>query len=304
MASYTIATVVKMHPGHAWFERMEHGITRFQADTGQAAFMQGPPEADEAQQEAVIDQILANGVDALCIVPIFPQALELILAKARRHGVVVISHEAPNLRNVDYDLEAFDNAVYGAHLMDHLARAMHERGQYAMLLGSLTSQSHSMWAKAALARQQERYPDMRIMTRKIEEHDDVRLAYEKTGELLKMYPTLDGVLGVDMTATAGAGQYIADKGLQQSVRVVGTGLVSACRPYLQSGAIQTISCWDPADAGYALNRLAVMILEGQPVTDGMDLGAAGYQQITMQQKTLYGAAMIDVTKATIAAHDF
>jgi simple sugar transport system substrate-binding protein len=39
------------------------------------------------------------------------------LKKAREQGIVVISHEASNQENIDYDIEAFDNAAYGVHFM-------------------------------------------------------------------------------------------------------------------------------------------------------------------------------------------
>jgi simple sugar transport system substrate-binding protein len=304
MKTFTIATVVKVKNGHAWFDRMEIGIKRFQADTGHTTLMLGPPEADENLQIQAIEQAIEQGVDALCVVPIFPQALELVLGKARRQGIVVISHEASNQRNADYDIEPFNNAAYGSHLMDHLAHYMNEEGQYAMLLGSLTSQTHSEWAKAALARQQEQYPRMGLITRKIEDHDDVRLAHDKTAELLTAYPDLKGVLGIDMTATAGAGESIEEKKLQAKVIALGTGLVSACRQHLLSGATKLISCWDPADAGYVMNKLAVMTLEGETISNGIDLGVSGYHHITLEKTVLYGSAMVDITKENMVQYDF
>ena len=56
--------------------------------------------------------------------------------------------------------------------MDHLAKYMGEQGEYAVFVGSLISTSHPEWAGAAIARQQERYPDMAMATRRIEDHED------------------------------------------------------------------------------------------------------------------------------------
>lgn len=304
MKKYTIATVVKVKNGHAWFDRMEEGIKRFEKDTGHNTFLIGPPKADENLQIQEIEEVITQGVDALCVVPFFPQAIEMVLGKVQRQGIVVISHEASNQRNVNYDIEAFDNAAYGVHLMDHLARYMREEGQYAILLASLTSQSHSEWANAAIARQTVKYPKMSLATRKIEAHEDSTLAHEKTKQLLTTYPDLKGLLGISMSTTVGIGSAIQEKGLQDTVVVVGTGLVSGCRQHLLSGATRLISFWDPADAGYAMNKLAVITLEGQNVTDGMNLGVPGYNMIKLDGKILYGAAMIDVTKENIADYNF
>ena len=52
-----------------------------------------------------------------------------------------------------------------------------------------------------------------------------------------------------------------------------------------------------------MNKLAVMVLEGQNVTDGIDLGVPGYNTIKPDGKILYGSAMIDVTKENMADYN-
>ena len=301
---YTIATVAKVTGGVAWFERMQEGCRKFGRERGHNTFLVGPPKADENLQVQIIEELISQGVDALCVVPVFPQALEMVLGKARRQGIIVITHEASNQRNTDYDIEAFDNAAYGRHLMDQLAKYMGGAGAYAIFVGSLLSASHAEWAEAAIAHQKEKYPEMGMATRRIEDHDDQTIAYAKTRELLNTFPKLRGILGSAMSTAPGAGRAVEEDGLQDQVAVVGTSLVSACKPYLQSGAIKLISFWDPAEAGYAMNKLAVMALRGEHATEGMDLGVPGYNNIRMEGKILYGSAWIDVTKANLAEYNF
>ena len=117
--TYTIATVVKVD-GIAWFDRMREGVKEFKADTGQDAYEVGPSQADAAAQVEIIENLIAQGVDAICVVPFSVEAVEPVLKKARDRGIVVISHEASNIQNVDFDIEAFDNTAYGAKLMENL----------------------------------------------------------------------------------------------------------------------------------------------------------------------------------------
>ncbi|MCL5282905.1 MAG: autoinducer 2 ABC transporter substrate-binding protein, partial [Planctomycetes bacterium] len=245
---YTIATIVKLD-GIAWFERMRAGVKKFGDETGNKCFLLGPPQADAALQVQIIEDVIAQGVDAICVVPFSVEALEPVLRKARNQGIVVVSHEASNQVNADAIIEAFDNFAYGAHLMDHLARHMGEQGQYAVFVGSLTSKSHNEWIDGAIARQKEKYPKMELVTERIEEYDNQNTAYEKTKELLKAYPELRGIQGSASTTAAGAGLAVEEKGLQNKVAVIGTGLVSQCRQYLASDSTKLISLWDPADAG-------------------------------------------------------
>lgn len=303
---YSIATVVKLD-GIAWFNRMRSGVRRFADETGHECFLQGPPRADAALQVRLLEDLIAQGVDALCVVPFSVEALEPVLQKARRQGIVVVSHEASSQLNSDVILEAFDNHEYGAHLMDHLARFMGEEGEFAVFVGSLASKSHNEWIDGALARQREKYPAMRLVRDRLEENDDQNTAYEKTKELLKTYPNLKGIQGSASTTAAGAGLAVEERNLQNRVAVVGTGLVSQSRPYLENGSVKLISFWDPADAGYVMNRLALLLLEGKPVTDGLDLGVEGYRQLRQDESRtnlFYGSAWVDVTRDNLDNYQF
>ncbi|MCP5521687.1 MAG: autoinducer 2 ABC transporter substrate-binding protein [Verrucomicrobiales bacterium] len=303
---FTIATVVKLD-GIAWFNRMREGVERFARETGHDCFQQGPPKADAALQVQIIEDLIAQGVDAICVVPFSVEALEPVLGKARKQGILVVAHEASNLANADLIIEPFDNHAYGAHLMDHLARFMGEQGQFAVFVGSLTSQSHNEWIDGALARQKAEYPKLSLARDRIEEYDDQNTAYQKTLELLKAFPELKGIQGSASTTAAGAGLAVEERGLQNQVSVVGSGLVSQCRQYLESGSVKLISFWDPADAGYVMNRLAVRLLEGRQIGDGEDLGVEGYhalQRDTAKTNLFFGAAWVDVTTNNMAQYNF
>ena len=100
---YTIATVVKL-TGVAWFDRMEVGVNQFAEDTGIDAFQVGDSTADPAAQAKIIEDMIAQGVDAICVVPNSTESLEAVLQKAREAGIVVIAHEAANIQNADYDI--------------------------------------------------------------------------------------------------------------------------------------------------------------------------------------------------------
>ena len=68
----SIATVVKI-AGIQWFNRMEEGVKKYAADTGSNAFQVGPAQADPQQQAALIEDMIAQGVNALAVVPMSPE---------------------------------------------------------------------------------------------------------------------------------------------------------------------------------------------------------------------------------------
>ncbi len=304
---YSIATVVKVD-GIAWFDRMRVGVKQFGADQGHDTWMVGPSQADAAAQVQIVESLIAQGVDAICIVPFSVEAVEPVLQKARSRGIVVISHEASNLQATDYDIEAFDNHAYGAKLMQNLGQQMGGQGGYVATVGSLTSTSQNEWIDGAVAYQQANFPKMSQVTKRIETYDDATTDYNKLKEVLTTYPNLRGILGAPMPTSAGAGRLIAERGLKGKLFFSGTGLVSVAGQYLKDGDIDYIQFWDPAIAGYAMNILAVMALSKRPIKAGLDLGLVGYDKLAAndpkRSNILFGHGWVGVTKANMGEYNF
>ena len=72
---YSIATVVKVD-GIAWFDRMRDGVKQFGEETGHDTWMLGPSQADAAAQVQIVENLIAQGVDAIAIVPFSVEAVE------------------------------------------------------------------------------------------------------------------------------------------------------------------------------------------------------------------------------------
>lgn len=298
-----IATVVKI-AGIQWFNRMEEGVDRFAAETGMNAFQVGPAEADPQQQVALIEDMIAQGVDALAVVPMSPEALEPVLARAMDAGIAVVTHEAASQENTSYDLEAFVNEDFGANLMEQLATCMGGEGEYAVFVGSLTSQTHNQWVDGAIAHQEANYPNMTLVGDKNETFDDAEKAYTKAQEVLRAFPNVKGMQGSASTDVAGIGRAVEERGMEDATCVFGTSLPSIAGQYIDTGAVDGIGFWDPAVAGEAMNKLAVMVINGEEVTDGMDLGLPGYENITLDGKVIYGQAWVNVNKDNMSEYPF
>jgi simple sugar transport system substrate-binding protein len=303
---FKIATVVK-DSSDPWFIRMEEGVQKFAADTGINAFQKGPSKTDAALQVQVIEELIAQDLDAICVIPIDPSACEPVLQKALDKGMVVITHESTAQQNIDFNIEAFDNVGYGAYMMDELAKAMGEEGQYTTMVSYLTNSAHNEWADAAVARAKEKYPNMQLITEeRVETEDNMEIAYERAKELLKTYPDLKGFLGTSSYDAPGAGKAIEELGKTGAVFTVGTSVTSVAGPYLESGSVAAVTCWDPADAGYAMNVLAKMVLEGNrdQIVNGADLGINGFNSITVNGKYVNGSGWIVITKDNMTDYNF
>ena len=307
-SEWTIAVVTKDNTA-AWFQRMEEGVNEFGEATGINVIQTGPANADAASQVQVIDDMIAQGVDALCVVPIDPGAIEASLQNAMEQGIAVVTHEASNQVNTLFDIEAFTAEDFGAAIMDALASDMGEEGKYAMMVAYTTSTTHMEYANAQYARQQEAYPNMELINDgaipSAESEESIDTAYERAKEILNANPDLAGFTGVASTDCPGIAQAVEELGL--NVKLVGVGTPNEFRPYVESGTISTIKLWDPKDAGYAMCQTAAMILRGEEVGEGANLVAPGYESVTLVEgdnRCLVGDADITITIDNIDDYDF
>ena len=308
MKDWKIALVPK-DSTNAWFVRMEVGVKQYAKDTKINAFQKGPAKTDAALQAQVIQDLIAQGVDALCVVPVDPAALEPVLGEALKKGIVVVTHEASFQENTMYDIEAFNNAAYGAYIMDNLAAAMGSSGVYTTMVGHVTNASHNEWADGGVAQQKLKYPKMTLLAAepRVESEDNLETAYARAKELIKKYPTLKGIMGTSSKDAPGVARAIEELGLKGKFFVSGTGLPNENKTFIKSGTIKGTTLWDPKDAGYALCSLATKILKGEKIGNGLNLNLKGYENLQFapgSTKVLIGSGWIVINKDNVDSFGF
>lgn len=298
----TISTVVKIS-GIPWFNRMEVGVKEYASTTPAVnASQSGPATADAAQQLKIIDDLIARKVSALAVVPMDPTVIEGALKRAMDRGIVVVTHEADTQKNTNADIEAFDNTAYGVALNEKLASCMGNKGKWTSFVGSLGSRTHIQWVEAGAANAK-KHAGMTLVDAKNESFDDANKTYEKAKEILRKHPDIAGFQGSAGNDVIGIGRAVEEAGLAGKVCVVGTGLATPSAKLIESGAITAIGFWDPKDAGLAMNKTAKLLLDKQPLTNGMSLGVKGYEKVSVTKGPgagylIVGNAMVIADKST------
>ncbi len=306
--SYTIAVVSK-DKNNSWFVHMEKGIRQYGLDTGQNVFHTGPEGMYPDKQVEVVRDLVRQGVDALCVIPIDPVPLEPALKEAMDKGIVVICHEGTTVQNCHYDLEAFNNAEYGAFIMDNLARAMNGKGLYSTMVAHFTNTNHNAWANGAIEQAESKYPGLTLFESmpQLESEDSIETAYKRSKELLAASPDLKGIIGTSSKDAPGIARAIEELELVNKVFVSGTGMPNECRRSLKNGTLSYITLWDSALAGAALCSLAVKVIEGEPIENGLNLDIPGYDNLQFSKKSdrvLEGSGWMVIDASTVDDYDF
>ena len=85
--------------------------------------------------------------------------------RAQEAGIKVLTHESPDQKFNDWNVELTSAQGFGEQHMEALAKAMGGEGKYIVYVGSLTVPLHNKWADAAIALQKEKYPKMQLVDR-------------------------------------------------------------------------------------------------------------------------------------------
>jgi simple sugar transport system substrate-binding protein len=293
--------------GVGWFDRMEEGIVAFASDTGIDATQTGADDASPEKQVRLVEDLIAQGVNAITVVPNSPEALEGVFQRAREAGIIIVTHEAASQKNTDADIEAFDNTAYGETIMANLAECMGGEGEYAAFVGQVTAESHMQWVAGAYEYAKANFPGITRVEDPLESRENADVAYDQTKELLLKYPNLKGIQGSSAVDVVGIGRAVEELGLSDSVCVMGTSIPSLAGQFLDTGAIDKIFFWDPALAGQAMMMIAQMLVNGEELTNGTNLGLVGYenlQQSPDNPTTWFGSAWVIVDKDNAAEYPF
>lgn len=286
--------------GQAWWDHVQKNVEAWSTDNSIEVIYKGPTEVDAAAQVQIMTDLVNQGVDVLCFSPDDPDACEAICKEAMDKGIIVIATEASGMKNVTYDVEAFDEAGLGGFLMDQLATQMGGKGQYITMVGSMTMESQNNWADAAVERQKAAYPDMELVAdKRVADDSDAEKAYELTKELIQKYPDLKGILGTGSFDAPGAARAIQELGLTGKVFAISVAMPLEVKDYLLDGTLGSVALWDAGITAKVMLNLAVKLHNGETIAAGADLGQDGYNAVDIQGKVIVGQGQIAITTENV-----
>ena len=294
---YTIAVMPKQ-VGIPYFTQTGEGAVKAGKDYGVNVIYTGPTKADAAEQVKMIEDLINQGVDAICIAPNDPNAVIPALQKAKEAGILVLDWDTPvDINVVDASIHQIDDKTLGEHLFDCLVEKMGtDTGDYAIVTGGLSAANLNSWIDFGSEYAKTKYPNLNLVTDKIPTDEKQQEAYSKTLDLVKTYPDLKGIVAVSTPAPLGCAQAIREKGLQDSIVVVGTAVKEDCQEFLTDGALDVGCLWNTQKLGYLTVGVAKSLLEGNSLEDGMEIEGFGAIEVKEDGKTVIMGPPDDYTK--------
>jgi rhamnose transport system substrate-binding protein len=254
-ANVKIALLVK-NLGNGFFDAAAKGANEAAKELGNVDIIYtGPEKATPEGQIDIINQLVAQGVNAIAVSANDADALVPALKKAMERGVTVISFDSGVSKDGrQMNLLASATQLIGDQNLKMANDLLKEKGDVAILSASSTATNQNSWIEVMKA-DVAKYPNVNLVdTVYGDDNDDKSLAEAKG--LLQKYPNLKVIIAPTTVGIRQASVVVEDQKLVGKVFVTGLGLPSEMITHVKSGASPAFALWNPIDLGYAATTIA------------------------------------------------
>ena len=262
---------------HVFWKSVEAGAQAAGKDLGVEIVWKGPlKENDRAQEIAIVEQFVTEGVSGLVLAPLDDTALRRPVAMAleKKIPVVIIDSALKGEPGKDFlSFVATDNRKGGELGGERLAKLLGGKGKVSLLryqVGSASTDEREAGFLAAIAK----HPDIRVIV-------DNRYAGATAGEAktaaMNMIDTLresDGVFCPNESSTFGMLLALRQSNLAGKLKFVGFDTSPVLIDALKKGEILALVAQDPQRMGYLGVKTLVDHLRGGQVAPVVDTGVA------------------------------
>jgi rhamnose transport system substrate-binding protein len=266
----------------------------------------GPTEAKVDKQVEMIDTWVTQRVNAIAVACDDPVAIAPTLKKARDAGIAVVTYDADAKADTSgrqFFVSQCSPASIAAALTDEMAAQVGPKAKGAIVTSSLTAPNQNEWINLMLEYRRKKYPQMQCVTTKPSEEDQ-QLAFQRTQDILKAFPKVQGIWALSSTAFPGAAEAVQKAGKSGKVAVIGLATPRQMAQFVKNGTVKTVILWNPVDLGYLAIHVARAVARGdlKPGATSFQAGRLGAKKVEGDQ-VLLGDPM-RFTKANIDQFKF
>jgi rhamnose transport system substrate-binding protein len=144
---------------------------------------------------------------------------------------------------------------------------------------------------------------MQLLTTQPSEESQ-QLAFQRTQDILKAFPDVDGIWALSSVAFPGAADAVRKAGKSGKVAVIGRATPQSRAQFVKNGTVKTVILWNAVDLGYLSMYVARAVARGElsPGAKTIQAGRLGEKSVEGDQVML-GKPM-SFTRANIDEYHF
>ncbi len=250
--------------GNPYNEKEAEGFQEAAEEAGYEVIIRHPETATAEAQITVINSLISQEVDAICVAANDENALQSILQEAMDDGIDVLCMDSKvNADSREVFVNQAGNTEIGTPLMEAIYDITGGSGQWAILSATSQATNQNAWIDAMMdvMESDSKYDDLELLEVAYGD-DESQKSTDQTQALLAKYPDLKLICAPTTVGINSAAKVLQDN--KSSVKLTGLGLPSEMAEYI--GDDDEHSCpymylWNPEDLGRLAAYTAVALVE-------------------------------------------
>ena len=278
--------VVYKQSGNPYFQAAVTGFEKAAGELGFTFTHDGPDDGSSDGQIRIIENYIAQGVDAIAVSANDADALVSALQEAKAAGIKVVSWDAPvAAEGRDLDVEPASSKAIALQLLESIADSIDSEGQLAIVSAMATAPNQNLWISFIedALKNDPAYSKIEYVGT-VYGDDEYTKSYDETLGLINLYPNLKGIITPTTAGAPAVAKCVMDEG--KSIKVTGLTLASDMAEYIKAGVCDATFLWNPIELGYAAAYAAVALVKGD-ITGavGETFDVPGVGTLSIEQST-------------------
>lgn len=252
--------VIPKGQAHIFWQSVHAGAVAASRDLGVEIIWNGPAgETDYTQQLQIVDAMITQHVDAICLAPIDKTSMVSVVERAAKQNIPVIIWDSGIDTDNFVSQVATDNYLAGQMAAERIGKILNGKGKVAMVAvmpGAASTMAREQGFEDAVKKD---LPGIEIVDKRYGWADRAK-SLAVAENMLTAHSDLDAMFASNESSAVGAAQAL--KSRNSKVRLVGFDSSPNLLDDLKSGAIDSLVVQDPFKMGYESVKAAVEKLNG------------------------------------------
>jgi ribose transport system substrate-binding protein len=260
---------------HIFWKSVEAGARTAGKELGVEIIWKGPlKENDRAQQIAIVEQFVQEGVSGIVLAPLDNTALQRPVAAAVGKKIPVVIFDSALKGEPGKDFVSFvatDNKKGGMLGGEHLSKLLNGKGKIVLLryqVGSASTMEREEGFLEAIARS----PGLKLTVNNRYAGATAGEAKTAAMNIIDKLKEADGVFAPNESSTFGMLLALRQNNLAGKIKFVGFDTSPPLIEALQKGEIEALVAQDPTRMGYEGVKTLVASIRGNQVPRAVDTG--------------------------------
>ena len=262
----------RLAPDHDFWTSIVEGVQMGAADYGADLTIMGPDSETEIErQNTMIEEAIAMKPDAIVLIPSDVKLTVPYATKIEEAGIKLILMDSVMDEEMGLCVVATDNNDGGYKMGEYLRYYADEKtviGIVGHIPEASTAIERLSGVRAGLGEYANQIVDV------VYGESDIEKGKAVTLDMLKRYPEINMLVGLNEDSARGAANALKENGLYNKVRLIGFDSSMEQVRLLEEGVFNAIVVQKPFNMGYLGAELAVKASIGEKIPESVDSGSA------------------------------